>query len=133
MKIRLVSEKNKSKNFIRTGGTLTTNNLITVHFDKGNRSYAIERRNRYRRLTRFYPPLTRFYPPIISSISDEFALREKYVVFWHTNLQLIEENSHYHIWLKSLCSWVKARQRWVKTRQATVPLLLTAEGRSTRS
>ena len=49
-----------------------------------------------------------------------FALREKYVVFWYTNLQLNSERSHYLMWLKSLCSWVKARQRWVKARQVTV-------------
>ena len=76
----------------------------------------------YRRLTRFYPPLTRFYPPIIiSSISNEFALREKFVVFWCTNLQLTAERSHYLMWLKSLCSWVKARQRWVKAGDGTCP------------
>ena len=74
----------------------------------------------YRRLTRFYPPLTRFYPPIISSISTEFALWEKYVVFLYTNLQLTAKNCHYLTWLKSLCSWIKARQRWIKARQVTV-------------
>ena len=75
-------------------------------------------------MTRFYPPLTSFYPPIISSISSEFALREKYAVFWYTNLQLTAERSHYLMRLKSLClgksMYVKARQRWVKARQATV-------------
>ena len=74
----------------------------------------------YRPLTYFHPPLTHFHPPIISSISNKFALSEKYVVFWYTNLQVTEENSHYLMWLKSLCSWVKIRQRWVKIRQATV-------------
>ena len=76
--------------------------------------------NEYRPLTYFYPPLTHFYPPIISSISNDFALSKKYVVFWYTNLQLTAENSPYLMWLKSLCSWVKMRQRGVKIRQATV-------------
>ena len=74
----------------------------------------------YRALTYFDPPLTYFDPPIISSISNEFALGGKYVEFWCTNLQLTAENSHYLVWLKSLCSWVKVRQRWVKVRQSTV-------------
>ena len=39
--------------------------------------------------------LTCFYPPNISSISNEFALREKYVVFWYSYLQLTAENRHY--------------------------------------
>ena len=74
----------------------------------------------YRALTRFHPPLTRFHPPIISSISKEFALSERYVLFWCTNLQLTAGSSHYLMWLKSLCSWMKARQRWMKARQSTV-------------
>ena len=74
----------------------------------------------YHALTRFSPPLTRFSPPIISSISGEFALREKYVVFWYTNLQLTAESSHYLLWLKSLCSWGKSASGWGKARLATV-------------
>ena len=67
-----------------------------------------------------YRALTHFDPPIVSSITGKFALNEKYVKFWCTNLQLTAENSHYLVWLKSLCSWVKVRQRWVKVRQSTV-------------
>ena len=57
--------------------------------------------------------LTRFDPPIIYSISNEFALSEKYVEFWYTNLELTTESSHYLMWLKSLCSWIKASQSTV--------------------
>ena len=74
----------------------------------------------YRALTYFDPPLTYFDPPIISLIGNEFALSEKYVEFWCTNLQLTAESSHYLMWLKSLCSWIKERQRWIKVRQSTV-------------
>ena len=49
----------------------------------------------YRPLTQFDPPLTHFDQPIISSISNEFALSERYVVFLFTNLQITAENSHY--------------------------------------
>ena len=81
---------------------------------------SIARYVRYRPLTHFDPPLTHFDPPIISSIINEFALSERYVAFLYTNLQITAENSHYLMWLKSLCSWVKMRQSWVKIRKATV-------------
>ena len=47
-----------------------------------------------------YRAMTYFDPPIISSISIEFALSEKHVEFWCTNLQLTAERSHYLMWLK---------------------------------
>ena len=75
---------------------------------------------KYRRLTRFGPPLTRFGPPIISLISELFLGIEIYVAFWYINFQLTAENSHYLVWLKTLCSWAKARQRWAKRRPMTV-------------
>ena len=95
-----------------------TDNLFDAK--KTRRNIFLRMRLRYRALTYFDPPLTYFDPPIISSISNEFALSEKYVEFWCTNLQLTAESSHYLMWLKSLCSWIKERQRWIKVRQSTV-------------
>ena len=100
--------------------------FVSKYFGSTVRSSLVALLFTYRRLTRFYTPLTRFYSPIISSIWNEFAIREKYVVFWYTNLQLTAERSHYLMWLKSLCSWEKARQRWVKARQATISATIWA-------
>ena len=42
--------------------------------------------NIYRAMRRFHTPADRcFHIPITSSISNEFPLSEKYVVFWYTN------------------------------------------------
>ena len=76
-----------------------------------------------RALTRFRTPLTRFHTPIISSIGNEFALSEKYVGFWYTNLQVTAESSHYLMWLKSLCSCAKACQSVRKHVRARYPRL----------